>query len=574
MDYKLEYNDWLNNDFFDKDTRRELEEIKDNEEEIKDRFYKNLEFGTAGLRGIMGSGTNRMNKYTVMKATQGLANFIKKENGEKRGVVIAYDSRNNSREFADIAALCLNANGIKSYVFEEETSTPELSFSVRELNCISGIVITASHNPPKYNGYKVYWEDGAQITYPKDVEIIEEVNNMVDYYGVKSIKKEEAIRKGLYNVIGKEMDDRYIEEIKKNLINIEAIKQQGKNVTIVYTPLHGTGARLVKRVLGELGFEKLFIVPEQEKPDGNFPTVDYPNPEDEKSFKMALNLAKEKNSDVVIATDPDADRIGIFVKNKDEYIRFNGNMIGVFLAEYLLSQKKEKGILPKNGALIKTVVSTNMLEQIAKEYGVEIKEVLTGFKYIGEQIKIFEKTKSNEFIFGFEESFGCLVGTHSRDKDGIVSTMMFAEMVAYYKQRGMGLWDQMLKMYEKYGYFEEESFSIVLPGIDGSEKMKNMMSTLRNLKLEKIGNYKVTRIKDFNLRKSIDMNTMDESIIKLPKSNVLYYELQDEAWCCVRPSGTEPKIKFYMGIRGSNFEESKNKIEKIKQDFKEIIDSL
>lgn len=474
MEIEEVYKKWCESPLFDAHTQNELKAIKENKEEIKDRFYKELEFGTAGLRGIMGAGTNRMNKYTVTKATQGLANFIKKEAGESRGVVIAYDSRNNSKEFSEYAALTLNANGIKTYVFDKLSPTPELSFAVRKFNAIAGIMITASHNPPEYNGYKVYWEDGAQITYPKDKMIIEEVKNVKEYNEIKYIEKKESIKKGLYKTIGSEIDDEYIKEIKKLILNMEAIKNEASKLRIVYTPLNGTGNVLVRRILRELGFENVYVVPEQELPDGNFPTLKYPNPEDPKAFELALKLAEEKNADLVLATDPDADRLGVYAKDNKtgKYIPFTGNMSGLLIAEYELSQRREKNCLPSNGVLIKSIVSSNMAKSIANEYNIQLMEVLTGFKYIGEKIKQFEQTGLHEFIFGYEESYGCLIGTHARDKDAIVAVMALCEAAAYYKTKGMTLCDQMNKMYEKYGYYNEKIISITLEGSGRSRKNK------------------------------------------------------------------------------------------------------
>ena len=480
MNYKEEYQNWLNSSFIDKETKEELNQIKDDEKEIQDRFYKNLEFGTAGLRGVIGAGTNRMNKYTVSKATQGLANFVIKQKGQDRGVAIAYDSRHMSKEFSEIAANCLNANGIKAYVFESLRPVPELSYAVRKLRCIAGIMITASHNPSKYNGYKVYWEDGAQIVAPYDKLIIEEVNSIEDYEQAKTMSKNKAIELGLYNSIGKEIDDSYIEELKKLSLNPEKIKQQ-ENLKIVYTPLHGTGNLPVKRILKEIGFKNVHVVPEQEMPDGDFPTVDYPNPEDKKAFKLALDLAKKEDADLVLATDPDADRLGVYAKDTKtgEYMPFTGNMSGMLIAEYVLSQRKEKGILPGNGALITTIVSTDLAKAIAKEYNLKVFEVLTGFKYIGEKIKQFEENKDYIYQFGFEESYGCLVGTHARDKDAIAAVMMLCEAAAYYKCNGLTLWDQMLNIYKKYGYYKEDTVSLTFEGADGAQKIQNILNNLR-----------------------------------------------------------------------------------------------
>ena len=553
--YQEKYEEWCNNPIFDEETKAELEKMKDNEAEKEDSFYKDLEFGTAGLRGVVGIGTNRMNKYTVGKASQGLAKYIVKMGGQKRGVAIAYDSRHMSTEFSELAALILNANGIKTYIFESLRPTPELSFAVRKLGCISGIVVTASHNPPKYNGYKVYWEDGAQISEPIDGEIIAEVNS-TDFADIKKISKEEAIEKGLYNVIGPDFDDLYINELKKNTLNPEAIKEAADSLKIVYTPLHGTGGRLAKKLFNELGYKNVHIVKEQEEPNGDFPTVSYPNPEDPKAFEYALKLAKEVDADIVLANDPDADRIGLQVKDPKtgEYIVFNGNMIGLTIAEYLISQKREKGIMPENPALIKTIVSSNMTDRICEYYGVELFLALTGFKNIATRIRQFEKTNSNNCIMGFEESYGCLIGTHARDKDGIIAVMMLCEIAAYYKLQGLTLWDAIEQMYERYGYYREGQIPVTLEGADGAAKIQEMMKTMRNNPPETIGKYKVLKIMDCSAGTEKDILTGEEVKIDLPKSNVLRYSLENDCWCAVRPSGTEPKIKFYMGVRGDSLE--------------------
>lgn len=564
MDYLEKYNEWCNSEIFDEETKRELKSITD-ENEIKDRFYKNLEFGTAGLRGIIGAGTNRMNKYTVTQATQGLANYIKKVGGESRGVAIAYDSRNMSIEFSTWAALCLNANGIKTYRFESLRPTPELSFAVRHLNCIAGIVITASHNPAEYNGYKVYWEDGAQIVPPIDKGIMDEVKAVTDFSTIKNIDIEEAKQKNLYNEIGKEVDNAYITELKKLVLNNDVISKVQNDLKIVYTPLHGTGNLPVQRILKEIGFENVYVVPEQEKPDGNFSTVTYPNPEDKKAFELALNLAKKIDADIVLATDPDADRLGIYAKDTktNEYMPFTGNMSGLLIAEYELSQKKEKGILPSNGALITTIVSSNMAGAIAKDYNIKLIEVLTGFKYIGEQMKKFEQTKEYEYLFGYEESYGCLIGTHARDKDAIVAVMALCEAAAYYKNKNMTLWDQMINIYEKYGYYKEGQISITMKGIDGAEKIKAILDNLRNNSPKVIGEYKVIEARDYSLGTIENYENGTKTNTSLPKSNVLYYELENDAWVCVRPSGTEPKIKFYIGIKGTSMEDAEKKLEEL-----------
>ena len=571
MEYLNEYKKWCTSDVFDEETKKELINIKDNPEEIEDRFYKELEFGTAGLRGVIGAGTNRMNIYTVGKATQGLANYIIEKNGQNRGVAISYDSRKMSPEFSKETALILNANGIKTYIFDSLRPVPELSFAVRQLNCIAGVMITASHNPPKYNGYKVYWEDGAQIVPPVDKDIINEVNKIEDYGAIKKITEEEAKEKGLYNVIGKELDEKYMDTLEKLVLNPDIIKKQ-KDMKIVYTPLHGTGNIPVKTILKKLGFENVYIVKEQELPDGNFPTVDYPNPEDPKAFKLALELAKKEDADIVLATDPDADRLGVYAKDSKtgEYMPFTGNMSGLLIAEYELSQKKERNEIPANGVLIKTIVSSNLADSIAKYYNIELKEVLTGFKYIGEQIKNFEKTGDHTYLFGFEESYGCLIGTHARDKDGIAAVMALCEAAAYYKEHGLTLWDQMINIYEKYGYFKEDLLSITMEGADGARKIKEIMENLRKSIPEKIGEYKVKEFRDYKTNKIIDLETKQETVTGLPESNVLYYDLEDGAWVCVRPSGTEPKIKFYIGVKGINISDSVEKANKLKEDLKKF----
>ena len=564
MNYLERYNKWLDDESIDNETKEELKSIKENEE-IQDRFYKELEFGTAGLRGVIGNGSNRMNKYTVTKATQGLANYINKNNPENKAVAIAYDSRHMSKEFSEFASLCLNANGIKTYVFEELRPVPELSFAVRTLNCIAGIMITASHNPPKYNGYKVYWEDGSQIVPPDDKGIIEEVNAIEDFSKIKNMDKKEATNKGLYNVIGKEIDDKYIETLKELVLNKETIKKVQKDIKIVYTPLHGTGNMPVQRILKELGFENVYVVPEQEKPDGDFPTVDYPNPEDEKAFKLALELAKKVDADIVLANDPDADRLGVYSKDSKtgRYHSFTGNMSGLLIAEYELSQKKERGEIPENGALIKTIVSSNLADAIAKEYNLKLIEVLTGFKYIGEQIKLFEQNNENTYMFGFEESYGCLIGTHARDKDGIAAVMALCEAEAFYKEKGNTLWDQMINIYEKYGYYKELTISVTKEGASGAEEIKKMMEDMRNNPPKMLGKYKVLSVRDYKLDVIKDNITGKETKTGLPNSNVLYYELENDAWCCVRPSGTEPKIKFYIGVKANTEEEAKKDLEEL-----------
>ena len=570
-EYEVKYNEWLNSPVIDEESKKELLSIKDNEKEIEDRFYKDLEFGTAGLRGIIGTGTNRMNKYTVTKATQGLANYIVKKGMQNRGVAIAYDCRIMSKEFSEETALCLNANGIKTYRFDELRPTPELSYAVRELGCIAGIVITASHNPPEYNGYKVYWEDGAQIVEPTDKEIITEVNNITDFATIKTMDRKEAEEKGLYNTIGKEIDDKYIAELKKLVVNQEAINKMQKDIKIVYSPLHGTGAKLVQRILKEVGFENVYTVKEQEKPDGHFPTVSYPNPEDPKAFVLALKLAKEVDADIILANDPDADRLGIYVKDTKtgEYIQFNGNMTGNLACEYILSQKKANGTLPANGAVIKTIVSSNMTEAIAKEYGIKLFATLTGFKNIAKIIRGFEEDNSYKCLFAYEESYGCIIGTHARDKDGIVAVMTICEAVAYYKMQGLTLWDAMNNMYKKYGFYKEKQFPITLKGIEGAEEIKKMMENMRNNPAREIAGLKVVSFGDYQKQEIIDANGSKKET-RLPKSNVLYFDLEKNAWVCVRPSGTEPKIKFYMGVCEESSEDAENKLNELENAIKEM----
>jgi phosphoglucomutase len=572
MNYLDKYYEWLKNPSIDEETKEELRSIESNKEEIEDRFYKDLEFGTAGLRGIIGNGSNRMNKYTVTKATQGLANYINKNNPENKPVVISYDSRHMSKEFSEMTALCLNANGIKTYVFEELRPVPELSFAVRKLNCIAGIMITASHNPPKYNGYKVYWEDGAQIVPPHDKGIIEEVNKIEDFSKIKKMEYKDAVEKGLYNTILKEIDDAYIETLKKLVQNPETIKRTQKDIKIVYTPLHGAGNIPVQRILKEIGFENVYVVPEQEKPNGDFPTVSYPNPEDEKAFKLALDLAKKVDADVVLANDPDADRLGVYAKDSKtgEYHSFTGNMSGLLIAEYELSQKREKGDIPTNGALIKTIVSSNLADAIAKEYNLTLIEVLTGFKYIGEQMRMFEQTGKYTFLFGFEESYGCLIGTHARDKDGIAAVMALCEATAFYKEKGFTLWDQMMNIYKKYGYYKELTVSITKEGVSGAEEIKKMMENIRTNPPTKLGKYDVLEFRDYKVGTVKNLKTLETKSTNLPQSNVLYFDLSDNAWCCVRPSGTEPKIKFYIGVREDYNEKAQSSLDKLEEEVKKL----
>lgn len=563
MNYKENYEKWCSDNYFDKATKDELLAIKDNDEEIKDRFYKDLEFGTGGLRGIIGAGSNRMNIYTVRKATQGLANFILKEGKQDMGVAIAYDSRIMSTEFSEEAALCLNANGIKTYRFDSLRPTPELSFALRKLGCVAGIVVTASHNPREYNGYKVYWEDGAQITYPKDKEIITEVNNVTDYSSVKTMDKNDAINKGLYNIIGEAIDDEYNKELMKLVINPDIIKEVADDIKIVYTPLHGTGNLPVRRVLKELGFKNVYVVKEQELPDGNFSTVGYPNPEDKKAFELALKLAKEVDADIVLATDPDADRLGVYAKDSKtgEYMSFTGNMSGVLICDYEMEQRNLLGKIPKNAAIVKTIVTTNMADAVARKYNTKLIEVLTGFKYIGEQIKFFEQNNSYEYMFGFEESYGCLIGTHARDKDACVAVMALCEAAAYYKKQELTLWDKMIKLYEEYGFYKESLATMTLKGIQGAEKINSIMEQMRNNPLKEVNGEKVIAIRDYKNDVVTNLLTGEKSDTGLPKSNVLYFELENDGWFCARPSGTEPKIKFYFGIKEIDYDKACKKLE-------------
>ena len=573
MDFMSKFQFWLDNDYFDEKTKEELLAIRNNESEIEDRFYKDLEFGTGGLRGVIGAGTNRMNVYTVRKASQGLANYILQKGGEDKGVAIAYDSRRMSPEFADTAALCLAANGIKAYVFDSLRPTPELSFAVRTLHCIAGIVVTASHNPPEYNGYKVYWEDGAQITAPLDKEIIAEVNKITDYNTVKTMDKDEAVNKGLYQVIGSEIDDAYMTELKKQIIHPDVIAEVAEDIKIVYTPLCGTGNIPVRRVLSELGFKHVYVVPEQENPDPNFTTLDYPNPEDPKAFTYALRLAKEKDADIVLATDPDADRLGVYAKDTKtgEYVSFTGNMSGMLIAEYILRERTATHTMPENPALVTTIVTTNMTKPITDAYGVKLIEVLTGFKFIGEQIKWFEESGSNNYVFGLEESYGCLAGTHSRDKDACVAVMCLCEVAAYCKKQGKTLWDMMVEMYEKYGYYKETQYTITLKGVDGAKQIAEIMDKLRKNPPKAFGDLKVLRFRDYKENIIRDMETGEVTPTGLPESNVLYFELPDNCWCCARPSGTEPKIKFYMGVKGSSIEDAAARVEKLTEDVKAVL---
>ena len=576
MDYKEVYEQWLSNPYFDEATKEELKNIAEDDNEIKERFYMDLEFGTAGLRGIIGAGTNRMNIYVVRRATQGLANYIAKVDKKSQGVAIAYDSRHMSPEFAEEAALCLAANGIKAYIFESLRPTPELSFAVRHLGCVAGINVTASHNPPEYNGYKVYWEDGAQITPPHDSGIMGEVKSISDWNTVKTIDKAEAEKAGLFQVIGKEVDDAYMAELKKQVLHMDAIKAEGKNLKVVYTPLHGTGNIPARRILKELGFENVYVVKEQELPDGDFPTVSYPNPEAAEAFELGLKLDKEVDADLVLATDPDADRLGVRVKDKNgEYHDLTGNMSGCLLANYEISQKKAiNGSLPEDGALIKTIVTTNLADAIAKGYGVKLIEVLTGFKFIGQQILGFEQSGKGSYLFGFEESYGCLIGTYARDKDAIVATMALCEAAAYYKTQGKTLWDAMIEMYEQFGYYKDAIQSVTMKGIEGLQKIQEIMNSLRQNPPAEFAGHKVVAVRDYKADTITDVATGAVKPTGLPNSNVLYYELTDDAWVCVRPSGTEPKVKFYYGVKGTSLADADEKSDIMGKAVLDMVDSM
>ena len=575
-DYMKIYGQWLEDPYFDADTKNELRAIADDENEIRERFYMDLEFGTAGLRGIIGAGINRMNIYTVRRATQGLANYIKKQGGEEKGVAIAFDSRRMSPEFAMEAAMTLAANGIKAYKFESLRPTPELSFAVRELGCIAGINITASHNPPEYNGYKVYWEDGAQFTPPHDKGVLEEVLAIEDLSTVKTTSEEEALRSGKYQVIGKEIDDKYIENVKAQVVNQDAIDRMQKDITIIYTPLHGTGNIPARRVMKELGFENVYVVPEQELPDGDFPTVSYPNPEAEEAFTLGLKLAKEKDADLVLATDPDADRLGVYVKDAKtgEYHPLTGNMSGSLLCDYVLGQKQAKGQIPADGQVIKSIVTTNLVNAVAEHYGCELVEVLTGFKYIGQQNLKEEQTGKGTYMFGMEESYGCLIGTYARDKDAISATAALCEAAAYYKEKGMTLWDAMVAMYEKYGYYKDTVKSIGLKGIEGLAKIQEIMENFRQEPPKTLGDYTVTAARDYKAGTIMDMASGAVRPTGLPSANVLYYEMNDGAWLCVRPSGTEPKIKFYYGVKGTSMEDADARSEKMGAELTELVNKM
>ncbi len=572
-DYMKEYKRWCESAEFDEETKSELISIMGDEKEIEDRFYKELEFGTAGLRGVIGAGTNRMNKYTVGKATQGLANYIVEQGTQEKGVAISYDSRKMSKEFSEQTALILNANGIKTYLFENLRPVPELSFAVRELGCTAGVMITASHNPPKYNGYKVYWDDGAQIVNPRDVDIIGKVKAVTNFSEITTMDRKEAEEKDLFHLIGTKMDDKYLAKLESLVLNPEIVKEQGKNLKVVYTPLHGTGNTVVERLLTEIGIQNLYVVPEQKDPDGNFPTVDYPNPEDPKAFKLALELAEKVDADVVLATDPDADRLGVFAKDSKtgKYMDYTGNMSALLIAEYRISQMKEKGILPDNGMFVTTIVSSNLAKDIASNYNLDCYEVLTGFKNIGAIMRNAEETGKNKYVFGFEESYGCLIGDYARDKDGIAAVMALCEAACYAKSQDKTLWDMMQDIYKKYGYYKETQVSIVREGAEGAQEIQDMMTKTRQKDITEIAGLKVLKFKD--IQKDIEKNMKNGKITKtgLPTSNVLYYELENNNWCCVRPSGTEPKIKLYMGVKARSEKKATEKLELLKEAMVKVV---
>lgn len=575
MDYMERYGEWLADSSIDEKTKGELRLIAGDEKEIKERFYKELEFGTGGLRGIIGTGSNRMNFYTVGKATQGLANYIKKEGTQAKGVAIAYDSRHMSPEFAQVAGLVLAANGIPAFVFPSLRPTPMLSFAVRRLRCTAGIVVTASHNPPEYNGYKVYWADGAQVVAPRDTDIIDEVNAVTDYGQILRMEQKEAEEKGLYHIIGKEIDRCYDEQVLSQRICPEITEDMGESLSVIYTPIHGSGNEPVRRVLKKARYKNVFVVPEQEMPDPDFTTVGYPNPEDPNVFTLAKKLSEEKNGDIIIGTDPDCDRVGAMVKNeKGEYVVLTGNMVGALLTEYILSLKAEKGTLPEHGVVIKTIVSTEMIQPICDHYGVKKIEVLTGFKFIGEKIKEFEETGAYHYLFGFEESYGYLAGTYARDKDAVVSAMLLCEMAAYYKKNGMTLYDGLQKLYEKYGYYLDGVKAITLKGLDGVERIQKIMTTLRETTPKTFAGKAVVWAKDYKTQMFRNLKTGEEEKSTLPISDVLYFTLEDGTWLCVRPSGTEPKLKFYIGVKGENLEGAKRELAELEKDLDEKLASI
>lgn len=569
--YREKYNEWINSNTISEEVKTELRAIKD-EKEIEDRFYKELEFGTGGLRGVIGAGTNRMNVYTVGKATQGFADFINETYKNEKSVAIAYDSRNMSKEFAKAAALTLCANDIKVYLYESLRPTPMLSFAVRHLSCKAGIVITASHNPKEYNGYKAYGEDGCQLTDEPAKEVIGYVNRVEDYSKIKTMSEEEALEKGLLVYIGEDVDKAYIESLKSLTIRKELVKDFAKDLKIVYTPIHGSGNVPVRRVLNELGYENVLVVKEQEMPNGNFPTAPYPNPENPDVFKIAMEMANEVNADVIFGTDPDCDRIGVVVKdNQGEFKVLTGNQTGMLLVNYLLSSLKELDKLPKNGAVIKTIVTTESVRKMAEAYGVELIDVLTGFKYIGEKIREFEETGSNEYLIGFEESYGYLVGTFARDKDAVVASMLIAEMTLYYKKQGKTLYDALVEIYEQYGYFKESLVSVELKGKEGQEKIGRCLDLLREDEITEVNGVKVVRYFDYKLSIEKDNVSNTTSEINLPKSNVLKYILADDSWFVVRPSGTEPKMKVYLAVKGNSLEDADKKTEEFKSAVMAIV---
>ena len=567
-EYRVRYEQWLNDPFIDEETKAELRSIADNEMEIKERFFKELEFGTGGLRGIIGNGSNRLNQYTVGKASQGLANYILKEGTQAQGVAIAYDSRFMSPEFAEVAGLIFAANGIPAFVYPSLRPVPMLSFAVRELGCTAGVVLTASHNPPEYNGYKVYWADGAQVVAPRDKGIITEVNAVTDFGMIKRMDRAEAEAKKLFNLIGEEVDEAFDKNVQASLMNHEMIQRMGDKLNIVYTPLHGSGNMPVRRNLEKAGFKNVFIVKEQEMPDSSFSTVDYPNPEDVKVFVMAQELAAKVDADVLIGTDPDADRVGAMVKDSNgEFVALTGNHVGALATEYILSQRKEQGKLPANGAVIKTIVSTEMITPICEAYGVEKMDVLTGFKFIGEKIKGFEETGSHQYLYGFEESYGCLGGTYARDKDAVYAAVLICEMAAYYKEKGMTLYEALLALYEKYGYYREGVKSLTMKGLEGMERIALIMKTFRENTPAELGGFKVVVAKDYKTQVFKNLTTGEESGSPLPVSDVLHYTLEDGTWVCIRPSGTEPKLKFYIGVKADSLQAAEEKVNVLNADI-------
>lgn len=567
-EYRVRYQQWLEDPSIDEETKAELRSIADDENEIKERFFKELEFGTGGLRGIIGNGSNRLNQYTVGKASQGLANYIKKEGTQAKGVAIAYDSRFMSPEFAEVAGLIFAANGIPAFVYPSLRPVPMLSFAVRELGCTAGVVLTASHNPPEYNGYKVYWADGAQVVAPRDKGIITEVNAVTDFGQIQRMDKAEAVEKKLFNLIGEEVDEAFDKNVQAQLMCPDMIQRMGEKLNIVYTPLHGSGNMPVRRNLAKAGFKNVYIVKEQEQPDSSFSTVDYPNPEDTKVFVLAQKLAAKVNADVIIGTDPDCDRVGAMVKDdKGEFVALTGNMVGALATEYILARRKEQGRLPENGAVIKTIVSTEMIAPICEEYGVKKIDVLTGFKFIGEQIKGFDETGSNTYLFGFEESYGCLAGTYARDKDAVYASVMICEMAAYYKEKGMTLYEALLALYEKYGYYREGVKSMTMKGLEGMARIQLIMKTFRENTPAELGGYKVVVAKDYKTQVFKNMVTGEESGSPLPVSDVLHYTLEDGTWVCIRPSGTEPKLKFYIGVKADSLQAAQDKVAMLDKDI-------